>query len=360
MLKIANQIIDAYDDTSRETLKKLAAVNPDCNLMTPEELQNLRDCDHALSIITKTASKLNKFPIHDKDNTWLSNEFFERTHYCLPEPAARIAASNIKYACLKHNIAPNPSIQKFASKAPVSNYYFEQDGALKSTNVVKQPDLMKFAQVKDIGNNYSIAQGTFKTPSHVKIASEYFDQHYEKMPLEDRHKYAAAVQRRAHELGMPVIKGNIGKYASDYYSPMVDAHLKARISLLEAKPELQGTLKKLGSAKKKIPPAEFAQLLHGLDKKAGLSKYYGSHLTDPYLAAFAYEPDPCAGYNYKTASVNLSGDEIKTAVVAHYNQIKEHFGSSIADELKKDPVPIFESLPNDAKEVIGSIVTGQS
>lgn len=360
MLKIANQIIDAYDDIHKDTLKKLAAIRPDCKLMTPEELGQLKDHDHAVCVITKKASKLNKFPINNMDNTWLSNEFFQRTHPCLPEEAAKIAASNIKLACMKYKIKTTPAVEKYASKDVSDNVYFEKDYDLKPVNMVNRVDLTKFAQVKNIGENYTVAQQVFSTPSHVKVAADYFKENIEKIPLDLRHKYAAAIQRRARELGMPVITGEVGKYASDYYSPMVDAHIKARNSLLETKPDLRETLQKISSAKKDIPPSQFAQLLHGFDKKAGLSKYYGGHLTDPYIASFAYEANPYDGYVYKTASMSMGDDEIRAGVNAHYGKIKEYFGQSIADELKKDPVPIFDSLPNDAKEMIGRIMSGNA
>ncbi|MGH7194142.1 MAG: hypothetical protein ACREJM_11535, partial [Candidatus Saccharimonadales bacterium] len=69
MLKLANQIIDAYDDVALDGLKKLAQLKPDLYFMTPEERGALPDSAFALSLITKKASKLNKFPINSADNT---------------------------------------------------------------------------------------------------------------------------------------------------------------------------------------------------------------------------------------------------------------------------------------------------
>lgn len=355
MLKLANQILDVYDDVSKEGIAKLAKINPKCELMDDEKRAMLKDHQFALSVITKQASKLNKYPICDSDSTWLSNQYFEMNNHKLPIEARQTAAFNIKTACEKFKIEPTPSVAKFAKTAS-SNVYFEKDGALKPVRVVSGTNLEKFAQVEDICNNSTVAQYTLNSPAAIKIACKYLTEHEKLIPVEYRHKYAAAIQIRAKELGMPSQKGVVAKYAGDQYSAMVDAHISARASLLDSQPELKSFVTKLGSAKKEYSPSQFAQMLHGFDKKAGLNRYYGAHLQDPFQATFASEP---VAFHYKTASQrSLGGDELQKLVNAKYATIKDYFGESIASELKKDPVAIFDSLPNDAKEIIVGIADG--
>lgn len=357
MLKIANQILDVNDDLDYTMMKKIAREYPGCHVMSADERSMLRNHQFALTVITKQASKLNKYPIADHDSTWLSNRYFEMTHQRLPKEAAVIAASNIKTACEKFKIAPSKVVSSMAKQAS-ANIYFEKGADLKSTNVVTKYDFSKLAQADAIGDNYTQAQYAMPNVSCVKMACEYFEKNASKMPLETRHKYAAAIQRRAHELGMEIQKGAVGKYASDHYSPMVDAHIRARASLAEARPDVRAMYEKVGSLKKEYSPSQFAQLLHGIDKRAGMDRYYGSHLTNPFYATFAAQPDPYAGYRYKSASRELLPDELKNAVSAHHGKIKEHFGQTIADELRKEPLAIFDSLPKDAKEIIVGIVDG--
>lgn len=354
MLKLANQIIDAHDDVTKESLAKIAAKNPACYMLSDEERSALKDHEFALSIITKTASKLNKFPVNSADSTWLSAEYFDANHQRLPHAAVKLAAWHLKQACSRFGVLSKLSIDSYAAmqKNAGSNVYYEADGDVKGTQVVVRPDLTKIARVKEIGDNYTAAQFAFATPAHVKVAGKYLEDNAAKIPLEQRHKYAAAIQRRAHELGMPVQTGFVQKYASDYYSPMVDAHISARASLLEGKPELKSTVEKIGSAKQGYTPSQFAQILHGFDKQAGLSRYYGAGLTDPFQATFASEPDPYAGYRTKVGSATVSGDDLQKLVTAKYAQIKEHFGPHLADEMRKHPTEIFDSLPMDAKQLI--------
>jgi hypothetical protein len=357
MLKIANQILDVYDDIGYGLMKKIAGKYPGCRVMSADDKSMLRNHQFALTVITKQASKLNKFPIVDHDSTWLSNEYFGMTHQRLPKEAASIAAYNIKTACSKHEITPSKAVKVMAKEA-AANIYFEKGDELKSTSVVDKYDFSKLAKVDDIAENYTAAQYAMPTTGYVKLAGEYFGKNSQKMPIETRHKYAAAIQRRAHELGMEIQKGEVGKYASDHYSPLVDVHIRARASMLEGKPELKALYEKVAMMKKDYTPSQFAQLLHGIDKRAGLAGCYGAHLTNPFFATFASEPDPYAGYRYKSASREVTMDELTTAVSAHYDKIKEHFGQTLADELKKEPHAIFESLPKDAKEIIVGIIDG--
>jgi hypothetical protein len=361
MFKLANQVIDAYDDVNKTHLTKVAKLNPQIYMLTPAEKDRLHDDDFALSIITKKASKLNKFPVNTHDSTWLSNQYFDLTSQRLPKLASATAAYFIKQACEKFNITPLPAVVGLAKEAS-SNIYYEEDlpaDAATTKNI--HVDLSKFAQVEQIGDNYTFAQYAFPTVSHVKLACQYLEKYIKQIPVDYRHKYAAAIQKRAQELGMGQQGGIVSKYASDYYSGHVDAHLRARASLLEtADPKFRGALDKLSAMKKEMSATDFARLLHGFDKRAGLTKYYDSALTDPYQAVFAQEPTPYGNYTAKMASgASLTADEIRKVSIDKYAKIKEYFGHNIADELKSHGIPIFESLPNDAKEIIASIASGE-
>lgn len=359
MFKLANQVLDAHDDVQRMHLKKIAQLNPKINMLTDEERRNLSDDDFALSVITKKASKLNKFPIESHDSAWLSNQYFNETHFRLPKEAAEIAAFNIKKACEKFRISPTAAVESMAKEAS-SNVFFEPDMTEASkVHRTVEVDLSKLAEVEKISDNYTFAQYAFATPAHCKLAGQYFDKYASEMPVEFRHKYASALQRRAGELGIE-IKGQVQKYASSAYNAHVDAHLSSRKSLLEvADPKYVDALTKMASMKETLPAMDFAKLLHGFDKRAGLDKYYGGYLVNPYEATFASQVNPKAQPMFKSASYrDLDADMIMKLSSAKYDKIKEYLGVSVADALKKEGQSIFESLPMDAKEIIAGIADG--
>lgn len=355
MYKLANQVLDAYDDIGLSILKKAASKNPQVYMMTEEERSSLPDEDFALSIITKKASKLNKFPISDADSTWLSNEFFNETYKSLTKEAASIAAYNIKVACDKYKIKACPAVVGLAKEAS-TNVYYEGDITSKNREVVEE-DLSKYAQVSKICGNYTHAQYVFGTTDNVKTACEYFKQYSDKMPVELRHKYASALQKRAGELGMKITEPAVCKYASDSYSAHLDGHLASRRDVLQIKDsKYTDALNKLASMRNELTPSEFAQVLHGFDKRAGIDRYYGSYLTNPYEATFAFLPNPKL---VKVGSKSsMTPEALAKVFTEKYAKLKEYFGQHLADSLKKEGSAAFEALPNDAKEIIAGIADG--
>jgi hypothetical protein len=356
MFKLSNQVIDAYDDVTRDYLVKVAHLYPTTHYMSPEELSTLKDKDFAVSIITKKASKLNKFPINTRDNTLLANEYFDCNWHKLPKLAAEVAAFNIKTACKKFSITPKESVTMMAKTAS-SNVYIEEESAHASprTEVLS---MSKYANAQEIGDNYTTAQYAFTNPTEIKIACKYFEDNAAKMPIEVRHKYAAAIQRRAAEFGMPSQKGLVEKYASDSYSGALEAHLRSRMSLLETQPEHKANLEKLASMRKDLTPTQFARMLHGFDKTAKLERYYGAHLTNPYEATFTQMPDPYEGYRIKLGNQDLTHDDLQKLITSKYGKIKSYFGEHVAREMRQDPIAVFESFPMDAKEVMAGIANG--
>jgi len=346
MLKLANQVLDIYDDVEMKTLRKLASLNSKINV---EEKENVDQ--YALSIITKKAAKLDKFPINSHDSTWLSNHYFQENFSKLPKLAQEIAAHNIKVACAFYRVEPTPAVEKLA-KVHYTNTFYENDEFPQRQ--LETSDLSKFAEIEQICNNDTFAKYAFGTCDDVKLGAEYFEKFAEKIPVEYRHKYACALQRRAGDLGIN-LSGLIEKYAGNAYNAHLDAHLSSRKSLLDGK--MVVVMDKLAEMKNDMPPIEFARLLHQFDKKANLEKYYGSFLTNPYESTFAYTNNSKCLYK-KASGSKITHDSLTQLVTAKYDKIKEYFGKDLADALKKDAVPIFESLPNDAKEIISNIADG--
>lgn len=363
MLKLANQVVDFYDDVTKDGLRKIAHLAPGVVALSADERSRLRDDDFALCMITKKAAKLLKYPIHDRDSTWLSNQYFGLYHDNLPKTAAMIAARNIKTACARFGVPPTTAVNAFggddSEKVASSNVCYESSAEpLEKRASFQEVSLEKIAQVAEIGDNYTSAQYALSTPAHVKVACRYFEDKLDKIPLEQRHKYAAAIQRRAHELGMGQQKGAVVKYAADHYSAHVDSHIQSRATLLETQPAQRDLLTKLAAAKKELPPAKFASALHNFDKQAGLTRYYGSALTNPYEATFAAEPDQYAGYRVKVAGITMTHEDVQSLASTKLAKVKEYFGDTIAQEFGKNPVAIFDSLPMDAKEILARISDG--
>jgi len=362
MIKLSNQIIDVSDDTDFSILKKIGSLLPTTEVRSAEKRASLQDHEFALTIFTKRANKLNKFPISDFDSTSLSNEYFGFTSQNLPIDAACIAAENIKTACVTHGIAPSKAVKMFAKTASANqkgdNVYYEKDEVFGNKPVSWDDPLCKFAEVSKITSNDTYAKYVFGTTEDVKTGAEYFDKFAEKMPVEYRHKYAAAVQRRACELGMD-LDGKIEKYAGNAYSADLDNHICQRKNFLK-EARMVAVLEKVASQRNEMTPSEFAKLLHDFDKVAGLAKYHGGYLTDPYMATFASKQNTKIAMVKTASGRSFSHDAIADLATKKYAKVKEYFGEKIAEEFKKHPQAIFDTFPNDVKEVIANIAEGNA
>ncbi len=348
MIKIANQVIDVSDDIDCSILKKIASKRPNTSVMDSEKRASLNDHEFALVVMTKRAQKLPKFPINDFDSAWLSNEYFSHTYNNLPAEAQKIAASNIKCACECYKIKPTKAVEHFAKEA-CDNVFHEKDNMFDSQALTWDDPLSKFAQVSKITSNETYETYDFNNKEAVNTGAEYFSKFAEKMPVAYRHKYASALQKRATELGFE-LEGKVAAYAGNAYSNDLDAHIRAR-KLLIKEAKTNAVLEKVAAKNNDCTPAEFAQLLHDFDKYARLERYYGSALKDPYLSTFAVLS------NTKLASKS-SPDFVKTLADKHMAKIKEYFGKHVAEEFKKHPEAVYESLPKDAKEMMENIANG--
>lgn len=361
MYKIANQIIDVYDDVLYTHMRKIAKVNSKIDVMDVNKRGELADHNFALSVITKQASKLNKFPIVDHDSTWLSNQYFQETNQLLPGEAALVAAYHIKKACDKYSVDPAPIVEtmfKAAEELDIpSNIYVEDHkhfAQIKTASLVNEYE--KFSEIAKICDNDTFAKYAFATPSDTNKGNEYFEQFYSQIPPEYRYKYAIQLQKRAGDLGFE-LKGKIEKFASNAYSAHVDAHLASRKDLLQiADPKFTSAIIKLGKMKDQLAPLEFAKVLLGFDKRAGLDKYYNAHLTHPFEATFGSMANP--KQIVKVGSQGMSHDDFSKVITTKYAKVKEYFGYTLADNLKKEGAAAFEALPNDAKEVLAGIANG--
>lgn len=366
---LSYQVIDFVDDIHRTLLKEAGAKAPEhikeAKILTAEERETLSADQFALVMRTKEAQVLKKFPITDQANTWLSCQYFEKTSEQLPFVAQKIAASNLRKACLVYGLDIPGSVDKLASTEIQDNRYDEVKHWMEDKRHTKTA---KISQAEPDGSEHFYAlAGRYAMPNqeYVKKAAAYFDDHLREFSdAEDRFTFASNVRARAEELQVQLEKRaeeSIKTYSSDSYGDSVETQLRLRQELLHTKPELSSALSKLASHKKDTNPEVFAKALFLFDKKAGLTRYYDGFLADAFKATFGkLQSKTASSYRWEDDQSGLSIDEVSLTKAAtdKYERIKAYFGASVADQLKKHAVSIFESLPKDAKETVVKISKG--
>ena len=150
-MKLENQILDIYDDVCLEgSIQKIAQVMPggrrDAEFPTLEERDEKPDSAFALSVLTKSASKLNKYLVDSPVSTYLSNEYFARNYSKLPWEAQKIAATTVGDAMTPDpvSVAPDTGIETLAALMVDSNFHtlpVVEDGKL--VGVVGKEDVLR-------------------------------------------------------------------------------------------------------------------------------------------------------------------------------------------------------------------------
>ena len=407
-------IIDFYDDPQGHQLRtkmepetlpdfiKIAAFHAE------DELDALPDDAFALVMVDQH-SKMRKYACTDKGNTALSVIYFLENHDNLSEDAQKVAAANLLTACGWYKLEPPTLLQKLAkcgkkmTKGAESKDYhyrwdpdhpkneeFERDVASWSS---KENDDFPGTMKKRYGISVKKVQGplhitvTHKTasidpyvditgkqapPRIVKVAAKqtllnghfpidtygeveqaqkWFGEYGTTLHPADRREYCIKLAAQAERVGVELSDG-IQKYASKTYAP--DGEIKVAVHTrlqfwAEDSPE-RDMLKGLLEKQAQVPPEVFAEALRLFDETTGLDQRWDEAVYDPYYSTYGFQKK--ADWSFVSGNDRITAEQLHDLVKYRYKAIKCTFGEEIADELRKKPRAIFDSLPLDSKRII--------
>jgi hypothetical protein len=234
---------------------------------------------------------------------------------------------------------------------------------------VNYKSLPKIAMVVDVSNKEPVhrfekraskrhALGTsypLDSYQDVKAAAQYFDDYYGQFNPADRHEYAVKTASRADELGIATSE-LLQRYGSTEYAPDIDAHLASRKA---AAPMFGAVYDAMREKRAEVSPEVFVELLQKVDEEAGLNWYYGGDVTDPYLATFGGK-EKAAASEWAWEGPNgqaLTAEHLQG--LAESTGFKKSFDQELVSEFCKDPTTIFDSLPNDTKNLMARMALSE-
>ncbi len=370
-MPIPGHVVDFYDDSDRRYLKKMAQdLEPwrGAEILSPSQIEELDDDDFALVVITKTAEKIRKFPLHDEAHIKLASLYFDAAYENL-SPAERVcAATHIREACDAYDVEADPAISKYAADGFFNNIVeegvrnaYEKYAELEMTKEaasdinarIEVPDDQYALLVEHEGD--TIRKYGMPDENHVKIAAAYFKKYARDLSPEHRHMFAENVLRRADELSVDLDTSYLQKWASGDWNKGLGYHLNERRVLLEGNDKALGVLDKLAGLAGTTDPDTFAGALYEFDKQAGLDRQYGKHVTDPWESSMA--PTKMAMWNEEIDGETITGEDLKRA--AESDKLRSHFGEAFQNQFKSHAIDIFNSLPDPDKIVVKQIAKGQ-
>lgn len=188
--------------------------------------------------------------------------------------------------------------------------------------------------------------------AQVKTAAEYFGQWSNQMAPEMRREFCTNVVKRADELGIKVAAAIRHYGATDYARPShIEACLESRRGVVK-EAQFQPGLDYLKANRASMKADDFATALGEFDKVAGISAYYDRDIPDPYWSTFGEKVAEDEDGSILVGNDYISYEELRCFAKVHSCKLKDTFGDDFAEEFRKDPVGVTNSLPVDQKKIV--------
>lgn len=370
--KYAGVTLDYYDDHG-ETLKALfptAEQLPDmiksANVQPKERLPN----EAFALIMLDQGHVFRKFACADPGTTAMSVIYFMEHGDKLPEEAQKTAASNLVAACVEHGILPPATLTKVAmavngrvvqvgdQKLDVSvSATVTKLAAVDVTGKSPEPKIVVDRPVDEDDYAVKLADGSLHYPidtwERVKTAEAYFQEERIRMDPEVRRQYAVKLARKSYIIGFPLDQNIIELGALSYHS---DGHLKYAVEMRKAAFEPTSVerefLDDLFEKRAEVHPEVYAECLKRFDTMNNLNRGWDHVILDPWASTFGVKT---AAVVWEQGAERVTEEELINLAHNDPEAIKQQFTEQFLDQFQKDPVTLFNSMPDPQKKLLARL-----
>ena len=192
------------------------------------------------------------------------------------------------------------------------------------------------------------------TLPQIKALEEKFANDLASIPPYARHPIAKALAEREAELGLKPGE-KVALYAGEYYQ---DAEqLVAALSMREKLARYLGKTvdySPMIEARKYLPAEQYAQKLAELDRANGFDRFWGTQwINDPWAETLAAEKR--ANIVYSKGDVFVADKHIEWLAKHNRDLLYKVLDKDVVEEFTKNPVQVFNSLPDPLKKTIGRL-----
>lgn len=290
------------------------------------------DEDYALAIATDTGM-VRKYPLMTKGAALASAAYFVRYGVDgLNDGLAKVAAKRIVDALSSFEVPVEGRIADLAKEA-------EELPAASRTYY----------------NSQAWADKENPSPSLFDLfGTEGFEPAYEGDSLSPSGK--ARLWMQVKEAGLQVPEEALD-YSSTSFGSDLKLCLDARKTCV-ASDEAKGKLDDIYKMASDKSVAEVVDALEAFDIDNGIQNHWGRFFPDPYVSVVGTSIAKTAS-SMETVSLgekSMGHDEFSAVVTDKIATIKDKFGSALSDELEKDPVGVYNSLPVDYKDALANVL----
>lgn len=377
----------------------------DLELLKDDDLNYIGDGDFALIYIDKDNNITRRFPMATLGDTIVSSLYFLKNRESIPVGAQIIAAKNLHDrleearhvrqtpACLKTIGNLKWALYDVASmcgKEPKkTNTYREIDDPENKLTMEQEVRraiaLEKDARAKLKDDDFVFVNGKDRlfpvnNKKNIEKAANYFDVNEKGFSLYHRHLFAKKLRDKTASVGAKIKADKLSKYASSAWSPTASDCVWHRINMLNiihptfnektgemhietANTDVQDKVligyRKLANLVGKMDIDKFAETLYQFDKVAGLDQKYATGLRNAFESTYAQVPyfkpvTKIAGKKVAFGKISFGGKTFDANKLLHLDigDLGGMIDEDTFDELKGDPVNVFNSLPIPYKSVI--------
>jgi hypothetical protein len=320
----------------------------------------MQDDYFAVVMMTKTGGKLRRYPVFDKEHTWLSCRAFEETAHKLPLDVVKVAASNLYSNCLYHDIDCPETIRKLAEEISTNIVRIDEEKDMPLEYHLTS-EIKKMASEKVGNDQWGVITEDgermypLNTEENVKSAIGYFEKKAYRILPEYRYQFAKNICKHAGQYKLEV-PTSISVYNNDRGNNTT-ANICSRLALTKTAEEKK-FITKLSKIHKSLDVDTLISYLIDFDKTAGLDKYWDKHIKNPYISVL----EKVAVSDWSDGDLSA---EPKPEDIEHYSQqyaatdLPGFLPDDIINSFIKNPLETYSQMPEIQKEIIEKGVRGK-
>jgi hypothetical protein len=186
----------------------------------------------------------------------------------------------------------------------------------------------------------------------VKKAEAYFHENSIRMNPEHRRQFATKLAQKSFMLGYP-LAGDITELGAAGYN--TEDHLRDAIDMrkVACAPDsgAREMLDDLFEKRASLHPEVYAEVLRRIDVQTGLDKGWDHIVLDPWASTFGIDKTG-AEVIWENGADRVTKDALLNLACNRLNLVVAEFTYDVAKEFKKDPIGIFNSMPEPHKKML--------
>lgn len=184
----------------------------------------------------------------------------------------------------------------------------------------------------------------------VKKAEVYFGEESMRMQPEIRRQFATKLAAKACAIGYPLDEGIFEAGSTSYAAP---GHLKAAVEMRKiacAPGHPREWLDELFEKHASLEPGVYVECLRRFDVEQGLDRGWDHIVLDPWASTFGI--NKIAEVVWESGAERVTDEALHVLATNYGDDLKDQFTEDFVNEFQKDPVALFNSMPDPQKKIL--------